>query len=451
MIILSCAEMKNTKIILCLAVIISLSISVLADAGVIVYSAKWCHFCVKLEQYLDEHHVKYEIADIDKSPATKQEAIDKSGQPGIPVLDWNGEIIIGFSTKQSGEIDRLIAGGAPVRGKFNTPAPRPVANPQRTPASNMPSQVYQHKNPSSPADTKITVYSAKWCHFCVKLEQYLDSKNVKYEIADIDSSPAIKQEAKDKSGQPGIPVLDWNGEIVIGFSNNQTGEIDRLISGGAPVKGKFNAPAIARAENSPQNFQANYMSGQVSYYKNLFSQAVKNANNPNAAAILDKLCDSHIAKSIYESTVTERFRKSIESSDSNSINQKVIRAARLIAGYRYCKALTAFRNAVQQNPAVGAYAQSALKDAVEQSMRIRLADSNSASFDRKVQTYLNNLWACVAFNQATRSPMLADFPDKLTLDTDPATIKAKKFLDNTLTFQRRKTAPKERDSLIAIN
>jgi hypothetical protein len=192
------------------------------------------------------------------------------------------------------------------------------------------------------------------------------------------------------------------------------------------------------------------MGGQVSYYKNLFSLAAKNANNSGAADILNKLCDSHIAKSIYESTVTEQFRKSIESSDSNPTNQKVIDAAKLIAGYRYCKALAAFHNVVRKNPAVGSYAQSALKDAVAQTMRTRLADCDSAVFDHKVQAYINNLWTCIAYNQATRGPMPTDFPYKLILGTDPATIKARKFLDDTLAFQNQ-TVPGRQDSLIAIN
>lgn len=100
-----------------MAVIISLFIGAGACGKVIVYTAQWCPFCVSLEKYLDAHNVDYEMADVDKNASARQEATDKSSQSGIPVLDWNGEIIVGFGSREAAEIDRLIAGGAPVQGK----------------------------------------------------------------------------------------------------------------------------------------------------------------------------------------------------------------------------------------------------------------------------------------------------------------------------------------------
>jgi glutaredoxin len=47
-------------------------------------------------QYLDKLGVKYTYIDVDKDPAAGMEAVDKSGQRGIPVIDLAGDIIIGF-------------------------------------------------------------------------------------------------------------------------------------------------------------------------------------------------------------------------------------------------------------------------------------------------------------------------------------------------------------------
>ncbi len=63
----------------------------------------------------------------------------------------------------------------------------------------------------------VTIYSADWCGFCHAVKQYLDRAGVKYTEKDVDSDPAIAQESVDKSGQMGIPVLDIDGEIIVGF------------------------------------------------------------------------------------------------------------------------------------------------------------------------------------------------------------------------------------------
>lgn len=66
------------------------------DNKVIIYSATWCAFCHAAKQYFDKLGVKYTDKDVEKDPAAGLEAVDKSGQRGIPVIDIGGTIIIGF-------------------------------------------------------------------------------------------------------------------------------------------------------------------------------------------------------------------------------------------------------------------------------------------------------------------------------------------------------------------
>jgi glutaredoxin-like YruB-family protein len=61
-----------------------------------IYSAVWCAFCHAAKDYLDKLGVAYEDFDVEKDPAKMHESIQKSGQMGIPVIDINGTIIIGF-------------------------------------------------------------------------------------------------------------------------------------------------------------------------------------------------------------------------------------------------------------------------------------------------------------------------------------------------------------------
>lgn len=66
-------------------------------------------------------------------------------------------------------------------------------------------------------NTKPIIYSATWCAFCHAAKQYLDKLGVAYEDRDVDSNPAYAMESVEKSGQRGIPVIDIDGEIIVGF------------------------------------------------------------------------------------------------------------------------------------------------------------------------------------------------------------------------------------------
>ena len=63
---------------------------------IIIYSATWCAFCHQAKQYLDSKGIKYTVKDVEKDPTAGLEAVTKSQQRGIPVIDIAGDIIIGF-------------------------------------------------------------------------------------------------------------------------------------------------------------------------------------------------------------------------------------------------------------------------------------------------------------------------------------------------------------------
>jgi glutaredoxin-like YruB-family protein len=66
------------------------------EPNVTVYSATWCAFCHAAKDYFDKLGVKYTDRDVEADPAAGQEAVTKSDQRGIPVIDIAGDIIIGF-------------------------------------------------------------------------------------------------------------------------------------------------------------------------------------------------------------------------------------------------------------------------------------------------------------------------------------------------------------------
>ncbi len=64
----------------------------------------------------------------------------------------------------------------------------------------------------------VEVYSADWCAFCHTAMQYFDKLGVKYTEKNVEESPQFLNESVQKSGQMGIPVIDINGTIIVGFN-----------------------------------------------------------------------------------------------------------------------------------------------------------------------------------------------------------------------------------------
>jgi len=66
-------------------------------------------------------------------------------------------------------------------------------------------------------DSKVIIYSADWCAFCHAAKEYLDKLGVTFEERNVEQHPEFGQEAVEKSNQMGIPVIDIDGTIIVGF------------------------------------------------------------------------------------------------------------------------------------------------------------------------------------------------------------------------------------------
>ncbi len=73
---------------------------------------------------------------------------------------------------------------------------------------------------------KVTIYSTNTWPWCTKVKDYLDNKNVAYEAFDVGADRDKAMEMVKKSGQQGVPVLDIEGDIVVGFDQ---AKIDKLL------------------------------------------------------------------------------------------------------------------------------------------------------------------------------------------------------------------------------
>ena len=74
--------------------------------------------------------------------------------------------------------------------------------------------------------SKVIIYSTTMCPWCVKAKQYFKEKNIEFEDVNVGENEEAAREMIEKSGQTGVPVIDIDGEIIIGFNKP---EIDRAL------------------------------------------------------------------------------------------------------------------------------------------------------------------------------------------------------------------------------
>lgn len=72
-----------------------------------VYSTPTCPYCEQLKSFLRENDVEFEDIDVSESEEDKEEMVEKSGQMGVPVVDVDGEIVIGFKKEKLEELLEL--------------------------------------------------------------------------------------------------------------------------------------------------------------------------------------------------------------------------------------------------------------------------------------------------------------------------------------------------------
>ncbi len=62
-----------------------------------VYSTPTCPWCHKVKEFLEELKVEFEDINVAEDQEAANDIVEKSGQRGVPVLDIDGEIIVGFN------------------------------------------------------------------------------------------------------------------------------------------------------------------------------------------------------------------------------------------------------------------------------------------------------------------------------------------------------------------
>ena len=73
--------------------------------------------------------------------------------------------------------------------------------------------------------TKVTIYTTPTCVYCKMAKAFFRERDVPYTERDVATDHDAQQEMIKKSGQFGVPVIDVNGQIIVGFDKARLSEL----------------------------------------------------------------------------------------------------------------------------------------------------------------------------------------------------------------------------------
>ncbi|MDD5116282.1 MAG: glutaredoxin domain-containing protein [Candidatus Omnitrophica bacterium] len=67
----------------------------------------------------------------------------------------------------------------------------------------------------------VKIYSTPTCPWCIRTKQFLKENNIDFQDIDVSSNQQAADEMVSKTGQMGVPVIDIEGQIVVGFDREK--------------------------------------------------------------------------------------------------------------------------------------------------------------------------------------------------------------------------------------
>lgn len=64
----------------------------------------------------------------------------------------------------------------------------------------------------------VKIYSTPSCVYCKIAKEFFENKNIEYQNLDVAADLKARQEMFDKSHQMGVPVIEIDNEIFVGFN-----------------------------------------------------------------------------------------------------------------------------------------------------------------------------------------------------------------------------------------
>jgi glutaredoxin 3 len=81
---------------------------------------------------------------------------------------------------------------------------------------------------------QITMYTTRWCGFCVRAKTLLDGKGVEYDEVSLDDEPAFREELFRLTGGWTVPQIVVDGEPIGGYLElwqlDRSGTLDEKLA-----------------------------------------------------------------------------------------------------------------------------------------------------------------------------------------------------------------------------
>lgn len=72
-----------------------------------LYTTPSCPYCFTLKEFFKDHNIDFEEIDVSQNEKERDEMIKKSGQMGAPVVEIDGEIIVGFDKEKISKLLKI--------------------------------------------------------------------------------------------------------------------------------------------------------------------------------------------------------------------------------------------------------------------------------------------------------------------------------------------------------
>ncbi|MEZ4200333.1 MAG: glutaredoxin family protein [Candidatus Paceibacterota bacterium] len=73
--------------------------------------------------------------------------------------------------------------------------------------------------------TTVTIYSTPACHFCHAAKDFFNANNVAFTEHDVAADADKRQEMIELTGQMGVPVIQIDNDVVVGFDEAKVKEL----------------------------------------------------------------------------------------------------------------------------------------------------------------------------------------------------------------------------------
>ena len=67
----------------------------------------------------------------------------------------------------------------------------------------------------------VTIYTTPTCVYCKMAKEFFKKNNVEYQEKNVAEDDKAREEMVNKSGQLGVPVIDIDGKLMVGFNEGE--------------------------------------------------------------------------------------------------------------------------------------------------------------------------------------------------------------------------------------